>query len=81
MPAKLGEVEEVNLDDVRAVFDGIEVGFCFLYYYLWFCFSSKGKQLGLCILCTKTYNLEHYLNLPESAPPYRREYFRMKQMA
>ena len=34
VPAKLGEDEEVNLDDVRAVFDDIEVGLYFLSHYL-----------------------------------------------
>lgn len=31
MPTRAKEEEEVNLDDVRAVFDGIEVGLSMLF--------------------------------------------------
>lgn len=36
VPNQVREEEEVNLDDIRAVFDGIEVSHLFsLYHFLW----------------------------------------------
>ena len=45
-PVKLGEDEQVNLDDVRAVFDDIEVCCCFLFCLI---YTNKFFFSNVCV--------------------------------